>query len=61
MKLTRSLVPLPLALALALLSAGTRGAAAFGPGQALEKGMIYQQPSYHYSNNLQLDLAVLRA
>ena len=32
--------------------------AGFGPG-TLEKGMIYVQPSYHYTNNLELDLAVL--
>ena len=47
-------------VALALLVTHVHGAVAFGPGKPLEKGMIYVQPSYHYSNNLKLDLAVLR-
>ena len=28
-------------------------------GAQLERGMIYVQPSYHYTNNLDLDLDVL--
>ena len=45
-----------MSLALLVAAAVAAAAAGFGPGAQLMKGMIYVQPSYHYSNNLKLNL-----